>query len=73
MSSLDSLSGYIARMKQPDTLVCGVAAMMADKFDWSCLWTRVVWALAVIMNPSLGLLVYFVLALVLPKWQKSGY
>ncbi|WP_076415805.1 PspC domain-containing protein [Shewanella sp. UCD-KL12] len=69
MNSFNSTDRYIRRMKRPRSLVCGVAAMMADKFDWSCLWTRVVWAIAVIMNPALGLLAYFVLALILPKWE----
>lgn len=54
-------------LKRSDSLICGVAATMADKFAWSCLWTRVVWALAVVINPAMWLLIYFVLALVLPK------
>lgn len=69
MNSFNSTDRYMRRMKRPTSLVCGVAAMMADKFDWSCLWTRVVWAIAVLMNPAIGLLAYFVLALVLPKWE----
>ncbi|MCE9677588.1 PspC domain-containing protein [Shewanella sp. AS1] len=58
-----------ARLKRRPRIVCGVAATMADKFDWSCFWTRIVWALAIIMNPAMSLLVYFVLALLLPKWN----
>ncbi|NRD72734.1 PspC domain-containing protein [Shewanella sp. VB17] len=67
MSSLDSLHGYLSRMKRPERVVCGVAAIMADKFNWSCLWTRSTWVLIVLMNPAIGLLLYFVLALALPK------
>ncbi|GIU18087.1 PspC domain-containing protein [Shewanella colwelliana] len=66
-----NIDDLVTRLKRPRRMVCGVAAMTADKFDWSCLWTRVVWALAVAMNPAMGLLVYFVLALVLPKWQRE--
>ncbi|MCG9697479.1 PspC domain-containing protein [Shewanella sp. Isolate11] len=59
----------ISRIKRPTRLVCGIAAMMADKFGWSCFWTRIVWAVAVIMNPAISLLIYFALALLLPKWD----
>ncbi|QFU24453.1 PspC domain-containing protein [Shewanella eurypsychrophilus] len=62
---------YLRRMKRPSRIICGVAAMMADKFNWSCLWTRLVWALVILMNPGMGLLIYFVLALVLPKWETN--
>ncbi len=71
MSSFSSMDKLISRLTQPKSLVCGVAAMMADKFNWSCLWTRVVWAALVLMNPAIGLLIYFVLALVLPKWERN--
>ncbi|ASJ95557.1 MULTISPECIES: PspC domain-containing protein [Shewanella] len=67
-----NIDDLVRRLKNPRSIVCGVAAMTADKFAWSCLWTRVVWAVAAFMNPALVLLVYFVLALVLPKW-KPGY
>jgi len=71
MSSISSMDKLISRLKQPKSLICGVAAMTADKFNWSCLWTRVVWAALVLMNPVMGLLIYFVLALVLPKWERN--
>ncbi len=58
---------FISKAKRPSCLVCGVAAMMADKFAWSCFWTRVVWVVAVILNPAVSLFVYFALALILPK------
>ncbi|WP_179025678.1 MULTISPECIES: PspC domain-containing protein [Shewanella] len=64
-----NIEDVVARLAEPKRLVCGVAAAMADKFDWSCKWTRVVWAVATFMNPAFVLLVYFVLALVMPKWQ----
>ncbi|GIU45336.1 PspC domain-containing protein [Shewanella algidipiscicola] len=59
-------------LKRPSSLICGVAATMADKFAWSCLWTRVVWTVAVVMNPAMFLVIYFALALVLPR-RKSPY
>ncbi|QYK00985.1 PspC domain-containing protein [Shewanella psychrotolerans] len=64
-----NIDNLVRRLKRPKGVVCGIAAMMADKFGWSRLWTRVVWAIAVIMNPAISLLVYFALALVLPKWD----
>ncbi|MGS0680450.1 PspC domain-containing protein [Shewanella sp. 125m-7] len=65
------MSDFVERLKDPRSLVCGVTAAMADKFDWSCMWTRVVCAVAIFCNPAMGLVTYFVLALVLPKWEKS--
>ena len=72
MSTFSSTDRYIRRMKRPTSLICGVAAMMADKFNWSCLWTRVVWAAVILLNPAMGLLIYFVLALALPKWEANS-
>ncbi|WP_299790902.1 PspC domain-containing protein [uncultured Shewanella sp.] len=71
MSGFSSLDKMVSRLKQPERLVCGVAAKVANKFNWSCLWTRVVWAALVLMNPAMGLLIYFVLAIVLPKWERD--
>ncbi|GIU07065.1 PspC domain-containing protein [Shewanella sp. c952] len=65
------MADLISRLKDPSSLVCGVAASMADKFEWSCLWTRIVCAVAVFCNPAMGLVIYFVLALLLPKWEKQ--
>ncbi|BAJ00427.1 PspC domain-containing protein [Shewanella violacea] len=72
MSYLSSTDKYMGHMKRPTSLICGVAAMMANKFNWSCLWTRVVWAGVILLNPGMGLLLYFVLALVLPKWDANS-
>ncbi len=71
MSGFSSMDKLVSRLKQPNSLICGVAAMMADKFNWSCLWTRVAWAGLILMNPAMGLFIYFVLALVLPKWERN--
>ncbi|NRD33346.1 PspC domain-containing protein [Shewanella sp. DC2-4] len=60
------------RMESPERLVCGVAAGMAWKFDWSCFWTRAVWAGAVVFMPSVSLLIYFVLALLVDQWKKPA-
>lgn len=47
-----NIDDLVRRLKNPRSMVCGVAAMTADKFAWSCLWTRVVWAVAAFMNPA---------------------
>lgn len=65
------MARFINRLKDPSSLVCGVAASIADKFGWSCLWTRIVCAVAVFCNPAMGVILYFVLALLMPKWEKG--
>lgn len=57
------------RLKNPRSLVCGVAAAIADKFGWSVMWTRVAWMVSTLLNPALTLLVYFALALLMDKWE----
>ncbi|WOT04652.1 PspC domain-containing protein [Shewanella youngdeokensis] len=64
------MADFFERVKNPASIVSGVAAAIAHKFEWSCLWTRVVCAVGIFCNPALGLIIYFVLALVLPKWKK---
>ena len=64
------MSGFKARMSDAKPLVCGVAAGMAYQFGWSCLWTRLAWALAVLFNPAMGLVAYFVIALVVKRWER---
>ncbi|GGI79323.1 PspC domain-containing protein [Shewanella gelidii] len=57
-------------MRSDDSLICGVASGMANRFGWSKFWTRIVWAFAIFSNPVLGLLAYFALAIVEPDWIK---
>ncbi|WP_372872175.1 PspC domain-containing protein [Shewanella sp.] len=63
------MSSIEMRLKNPRRMVCGVAAAMADKFDWSCMWTRVAWMVFTLLNPAMTLLVYFALALLMEKWD----
>lgn len=61
--------GIEMRLKNPRRLVCGVAAQMATKFGWSCMWTRVAWMVSTLINPAITLLIYFALSLVMDKWE----
>lgn len=58
------------RMDNSGRLVCGIASGMARQFGWSCFWTRVAWAGAILFMPGVSLLVYFVLALVVGQWKR---
>ncbi|MCE9687054.1 PspC domain-containing protein [Shewanella sp. AS16] len=58
------------RFADEQRLVCGVAAGMATQFGWSCFWTRCAWLGALLINPGLSLLVYFVLALLVSDWKQ---
>lgn len=58
------------RIDNSERLVCGVASGMAWQFGWSCFWTRVVWACAILFMPGVSLLVYFVLALLVDQWKR---
>ncbi len=63
------MSSIEMRRNNPRRLVCGVAAAMADKFGWSCMWTRVAWMVSTLLNPAMTLLVYFALASLMEKWE----
>lgn len=63
------MSSIEMRLNNPRRLVCGVAAAMADKFGWSCMWTRGAWMVSTLLNPAMTLLVYFALALLMEKWE----
>lgn len=56
------------RMQHHSRLVCGVASGMAKQFNWSCFWTRVVWAGAIVLMPGVSLVIYFALALLVKEW-----
>ena len=49
-------------IKKSSKLICGVAASMAQQFDWSTLGTRVVWALCLIYATLPTAIIYLVLA-----------
>ena len=49
-------------IKKSSKLICGVAASMAQQFDWSTLGTRIVWGLCLIFAPLITAIVYLVLA-----------
>ncbi|MGB0892890.1 MAG: PspC domain-containing protein [Parashewanella sp.] len=50
------------QMKRSPKIICGVAAYLAHRFDWSPLWTRAVLIGCCLAAPLLTPLVYLVLA-----------
>ncbi|MGK0411601.1 MAG: phage shock protein PspC (stress-responsive transcriptional regulator) [Shewanella psychromarinicola] len=57
----------IDRLQDETRIVCGVSAKLAKQYGWSLLWTRVVIVGLVFRNPSIGLLAYFVIAVVMSQ------
>ncbi|WP_351075155.1 PspC domain-containing protein [Shewanella sp. CAL98-MNA-CIBAN-0140] len=57
----------IDRLQDETRIVCGVSAKLAKQYGWSLLWTRVVTLGLVVSNPSIGLLAYFVIAVVMSQ------
>ncbi|WP_351075151.1 PspC domain-containing protein [Shewanella sp. CAL98-MNA-CIBAN-0140] len=57
----------INRLQDETRIVCGVSAKLAKQYCWSLLWTRVVTLGLVVSNPSIGLLAYFVIAVVMSQ------
>ena len=49
-------------IKKSSNLLCGVAASMAQQFDWSIPGTRIVWGLCLIFAPLTTAVVYLILA-----------
>ena len=52
--------------KSNDTMVSGVAAGIAEYIDVDPTWVRVAAALAILSNPPLGVIVYIIMAVVMP-------
>jgi phage shock protein PspC (stress-responsive transcriptional regulator) len=57
----------IDRLQDETRIVCGVSAKLAKQYGWSLLWTRVVTLGLVVSNTSIGLLAYFVIAVVMSQ------
>jgi phage shock protein PspC (stress-responsive transcriptional regulator) len=57
----------IDRLQDETRIVCGVSAKLAKQYGWSLLWTRVVTVGLVVSTPSIGLLAYFVIAVVMSQ------
>ncbi|WP_076539099.1 PspC domain-containing protein [Shewanella sp. UCD-KL21] len=55
-----------------DSLICGASHGLAKQFGWSVLWTRVLTLVAILMSPSIGLIGYFVTAIIMTQ-KKSRY
>ena len=64
------MSTLINRLQDETRIVCGVSAKLAKQYGWSLLWTRLVTTVFIIANPSISLLAYFVIAVVMS--QKSS-
>lgn len=61
------MNRLINRLRDETRIVCGVSAKLAKQYGWSLLWTRVVTIGLVLTNPSISLLVYFVIAVVMSQ------
>ncbi len=59
-----------ARLRDARPIISGVASGMANKFAWSCFWTRLAWGVGTIMNPMLGIAAYIALAMFGPSWSR---
>lgn len=59
-----------ARLADGGRIVCGVASGMAGQYGWSCFWTRLAWLGAVLVNPALSLTIYFLVALLVKRWER---
>jgi phage shock protein PspC (stress-responsive transcriptional regulator) len=57
----------IDRLQDETRIVCGVSAKFAKQYGWSLLWTRVVTLGLAVSTPSIGLLAYFVIAVVMSQ------
>jgi phage shock protein PspC (stress-responsive transcriptional regulator) len=57
----------IDRLQDETRIVCGVSAKLAKQYGWSLLWTRVVTVGLVVSTPGIGLLAYFVIAVVMSQ------
>ncbi|RPA33806.1 PspC domain-containing protein [Shewanella frigidimarina] len=61
------MNRLINRLQDETRIVCGVSAKLAKQYGWSLLWTRIVTVGLVLTNPSISLLVYFVIAVVMSQ------
>jgi phage shock protein PspC (stress-responsive transcriptional regulator) len=61
------MNRLINRLQDEARIVCGVSAKLAKQYGWSLLWTRVVTVGLVVSNPSISLLAYFVIAVVMSQ------
>ena len=52
--------------KSQDKMLAGVASGLAEYINVDPVWVRLGAALAILSNPPLGLVIYFVLALIMP-------
>ncbi|MBB1440274.1 PspC domain-containing protein [Shewanella sp. SG41-4] len=61
------MNRLINRLQDETRIVCGVSAKLAKQYGWSLLWTRIVTIGLMLTNPSISLLAYFVIAVVMSQ------
>ncbi|MCL1066811.1 PspC domain-containing protein [Shewanella olleyana] len=54
------------------SIICGTTHSVSKQFGWSVMWTRVLTLIAIFLNPTMGLIAYFVTAIVV-SLQKTKY
>ncbi|GIU48709.1 MULTISPECIES: PspC domain-containing protein [Shewanella] len=59
-------------LKADKSIICGATNSVSKQFGWSVMWTRVLSLLAICLNPTMGLIAYFVTAIVVSQ-QKTKY
>ncbi|NKF49477.1 PspC domain-containing protein [Shewanella sp. WXL01] len=65
------MSSLMERLDSSRRLVCGVCSKIATQFGWSIAVSRIVAAIVLVVNPSVTLLVYMVIAVLMT--QRSSY
>ncbi len=56
---------------EADRIIAGVAAGMAEHFDWEPTVTRLVWLLALLLSVGLAFFVYLALWLMTPSYSRA--
>ncbi|WP_144211270.1 PspC domain-containing protein [Shewanella donghaensis] len=58
-------------LKADDSIICGASHSLAKQFGWSVLWTRVLTIVGICMSPTIGLIGYFVTAIIMSQKKSS--
>ncbi|KPZ72173.1 MULTISPECIES: PspC domain-containing protein [Shewanella] len=67
--NMSDVENYLKAKKR---LVCGACLSVAKQFGWSVMWTRVLTFIAIFLSPTVGLIGYFIAAIIVSQ-QQSRY
>ncbi|MCC4834088.1 PspC domain-containing protein [Shewanella sp. 1_MG-2023] len=59
-------------LKSDKSIICGAVNSLSKQFGWSVMWSRVLTLIAIFLSPTMGLIAYFVTAIVVSQ-QKTKY